>query len=65
MKTIPYATRYATTMTQEEEALSAKNYGKNATPILIPDKSIEGLLAANCPKKEPRSMLKAYRFFVP
>lgn len=39
-------------MEELEEAIIRECYGKYATPILIEDKSIEGLIRANCPKKE-------------
>lgn len=33
---IPYATRYKTTLSQDEDALAAQAYGRNATPKLVP-----------------------------
>jgi hypothetical protein len=35
------------TLTQLENEIIKKRYGKNAHPTLIKDKSIEGLIAAN------------------
>ncbi len=48
------------TMSQIEHAIVTQQYGAQAKPILIEDKSIEGLIRANCPKKE-RSSMFAYR----
>jgi hypothetical protein len=41
-----------TTLTQEEEKIIRRQYGKGAKPALFDDKSIEGLIRANCSKKE-------------
>ena len=38
------------TLSQLEEKIAKKKYGKDATPVLHKDKSVEGLIAANCPK---------------
>jgi len=40
------------TLTELEEAIARKAYGKHAKPTLIEDKSIEGFIKANSAKKE-------------
>lgn len=36
------------TITEEEESVAEKAYGRDAKPTLFEDKSIEGLIRANC-----------------
>ncbi len=47
-----------------EQQIIDQQYGAQATPILIEDKSIEGLIRANCKKKE-RSKLFTFRLLIP
>ena len=42
-----------------EQKIIDAQYGKDAKPILHPDKSIAGLIAANCSKRERSTF--AYR----
>jgi hypothetical protein len=46
-----YATKYKTTLSQDEDAIVAKEYGREAKPTLFEDKSVEGLIRANCGEK--------------
>lgn len=46
-----YAPRYKTTLTEDEEAIARKAYGRKASPKLFTDRSIEGLIRANCGEK--------------
>lgn len=50
MKT-PYATRYKTTLAEDEQAIADKAHGKNATPVLHKDLSSLGLVKENCQRK--------------
>ena len=44
--------KYPTTLSEDEERIVKKGYGRNAKPILFEDKSPEGLIKANCTPKE-------------
>lgn len=52
----PY--KYPTTLSQDEERIVKKGYGRNAKPILFEDKTPEGLIRANCPEKCAEAMRK-------
>lgn len=43
--------KYPTTLSQDEEQLVQKQYGKNARPILLQGKTVEELINANCRKE--------------
>ena len=43
--------KYPTTLSQDEEAIALMTYGAKATPQLFEDKTVEGLIRANCPEK--------------
>ena len=57
---IPYATRYKTTLAEDEQAIADRAYGRNATPVLHKDISALGLVKANCQSK---SKLSAFNIF--
>ena len=60
MKHIPYATKYRTTLSQDEEEIIRRKYGRNATPKLFEDKSIDGLIRQNFPKKDKEAGWKVF-----
>ncbi len=43
--------KYPTTLSEDEERIVKKGYGRNAKPILFEDKTPEGLIRQNCPEK--------------
>ncbi|MFZ2151755.1 MAG: hypothetical protein WAV09_01460 [Minisyncoccia bacterium] len=50
---IEHAKRIGLRLSEMEDELAQKGYGKNATPITNDDKSISGLIERNCPR-QPR-----------
>lgn len=49
-----------------EQKIIDAQHGKDAKPILHPDKSIAGLIAANCGKRErSRLFIRAIERFIP
>jgi hypothetical protein len=49
-------------MSDYKSDIIKKKYGRNASPLLIADKSPEGLIKANCKPKE-WSLLQAFKIF--
>ena len=47
-----------TTMTEEEERVISKQYGKNARPILLKGKTVEELIRANCTREHESAWRK-------
>lgn len=49
-------------LSDHQDTIAKKKYGKKAAPHLLEDKSIAGLIAANCRKEKSRLFI--FRLFV-